>query len=206
MKSLPYEIAADCAGLAGVLLEYPYWHARANWGLTERDLLNGTLACAGLGIVALASATHPDARAPSSMAVLFITTPLERVVNWIFRQKRTFYMARIITLGLAILYVGFTLATSTPNIFGQARHSGSMQVDDNSRELATHAEQIKSLDQWRRDMEAMNMPGRMMVMERNVSEMKDDQKYLARLLYGSLLTGLIYLIQQFLALVRKGST
>lgn len=202
MSSPLYEIAADALAMPGILCEWGYWSTRATWGLSERDIINGTLASASLGAIALYSYAHPEARAPGGMASVFFMTPLERLTAWIFRQERAFYMARVIVLAITIFYVGYTLITSAPNVFGQSRQ---VQMQDNTRELATHGAAIDSLSQWRRDMEAANLPGRLMVMERNVAEMKDDQKYLARLLYGSLATGLIWLVQQALALLRKGS-
>ena len=191
-----YEIARDLYSLSGVFGKIAYWQVRT-WGVTERDI-HEALATAGFG--ALAIATFADGRASPGFAIMFLTRPFEKIADWIFRQERAFYMARVVTLLLTIMYVGYTLVTSAPSVFGQGR---AHQMADNTRELATHGAAIESLTEWRRNMEAMNMPGRMMVIERNVTEMRDDQKYLARLLYGSLATGLIYLVQQLLAVLRK---
>lgn len=194
--TLAYEIARDLYTLPRMFGEIAYWQART-WGMTEGDI-HATFAYAGFG--ALAIATFADCRASPGFAFMFLARPLERLADWIFRQEMAFYMARVVTLLLTVMYVGYTLITSASTVFGQGR---AQQMADNTRELATHGAAIESLTEWRRNMEAMNMPGRMMVIERNVTEMRDDQKYIARLLYGSLATGLIYLVQQLLAVLRK---
>lgn len=193
-----YEVFRDLYTLPSVFGELAYWHARSTWGMTEGDI-DATLITAGFGLLAIATVVDGRASSPG-LAIMFLARPFEKIADWLFRQERAFYMTRLITLFLAILYVSYTLVTSAPAVFGQ-RHT--QLAADNTRELATHGAAIESLTQWRRDIEAMNMPGRMMVVERAVMEMRDEQKYFSRLLYGSLATGLIYLIQQFLGVLRK---
>ena len=85
MRSLLYDIAADCCAMPGIALEYGYWQIRM-MGVSDADLVRGTITCAGVGCLALASAVYPEARwqGGPSFAVLPI---LDRGIIWIFKQR-----------------------------------------------------------------------------------------------------------------------
>jgi hypothetical protein len=195
--SLLYEIATDCAVMPGIMLDYGYWHARANWGLSERDILNGSLAFAGLGAFALVSHVYPEARTPSNMAVLFVTTPLERFAAWMYRKERWFYVARLIFLGLVAWQCGRTLFVAVPMFFMQG---GVAQVQNNDRELAAHGAHIEALEKRLDKMDDQKVGERLALVEKSVNTTGQVSTACLIAIFG-------YIIKEVLAVLKmRGKT
>lgn len=187
--------------LGGVCVELAYWHARV-WGLSDRDIKCGI--AAGVVLAALPAlcslsvpTPHSTASQPVSLAAFAFISPFHRFTVWIHRE-RWFYVARVLILFATLIYVGFSLISTAPIVFGQ----GSRTAEE-IRELADQSARLRSMEEWRRDLDAQKMPGRLMVIEKTVTEMADEQKSLTRLVWGTLAGICIWLLQQLFMLLMK---
>lgn len=181
----------DFAVLLGILPEWAYWHARAEWGMSRGEIY-GTAALAA-GAVALAA--FPDFR-PPHVAYAF-SLPWARRKTISLHSKRWFYMARVLILVFALGYVGSVLVTSAPTVLGQSRSS--------ERELSDHNARVRALEQWRENVESKGYEARLMLVEADTREIKESIKSLTRLVWGTLVGVCIWLIQQLFFLLMKRS-
>lgn len=181
----------DFAVLLGILPEWAYWHARAEWGMSRGEIY-GTAALAA-GAVALAA--FPDFR-PPHVAYAF-SLPWARRKTISLHSKRWFYMARVLILVFALGYVGSVLVTSAPTVLGQSRSS--------ERELSDHNARVRALEQWRENVESKGYAARIMLVEADTREIKESIQSLTRLVWGTLVGICIWLIQQLFLLLMKRS-
>jgi len=177
-------------GIGVVAMQYPYWHARAYWGITQGDMLN----VLSISVLALLWAAIPIPRPPRGIVGALAFLPMlesaaEKIHGW-----RWFYAMRIAVLFFAILYSGAALIVTAPIVFGQSRTS-------NERELAEYGARIKQMEQWQLLREQQNLPARIYAQELALQDLKEELKGNTRLNWATLLGVAAWLAQSFFQLL-----
>ncbi len=183
---LPQELARDSFALLAILPQIGYWHARANWGLTERDIAHATITAASFGVFALAAAVHPE-RSPCPMygAALF---PLGRLTEWM-HGERWFLVLRLTLIGVTLALIG-SIILSAPELLSQDQFRAGQFFD---QEVRIRAMEISN--------ERLN--ARLDNLTAQVSEIKENIIW-ARNAMFTLLGGVaIFLIKEFLMLLKS---
>lgn len=144
------ELISDALVLARILPEWGYWHARAEWRMSDADI-HGHLAFAG--VAAFAALSFPVSREQSSIATAIVFPIIDRAVVWVFNQ-RWFHLVKkglLVTTSIgSIILLLLTPHTnsqemdpfSIPNIV--RRHDNDIAVlRESMKEMALTVKQMK---------------------------------------------------------------
>lgn len=185
----------DTAALAGCAGELAYWELRTR-GVTDADIRGAIV----LGCGAAAFAAFPVAR-ESSFAGVFMLPSLERASVWLHRQG-WWKMTRIGVLFSVILFQVFTLVRTAPMLFAPS-YVMQAQLADPTRELSNHGTRLDALREWQRDMDSQKFPERIAIIEKAILRIEESQKFHAQLLWGAILPGLAWGIQQIFKMLMR---
>lgn len=124
----------DIAVLLGILPEWAYWHARAEWGMSRGEIYGTAAIAAG----AVAFAAFPSVREGGGASVAVMLSPVARSPLR-FYQERWFRAVRLTVLALTIIG-SCALLLMTPSLQSQVDPYSLPNV------VSRHESQISTLE------------------------------------------------------------